>query len=251
MPAMCARHLTRLIPAVVLAAGLVPARDAVAQQTSMQMERAIGEALERERDLRQLEVSVLGTEAILRGPVPHLFAKNLAIEIALAADGIETVASEIDLPESEDPQEVVDEVVRAIQGYPHHTMWDHVEGRFNEGVVTLSGSVTPDRDKKGELYERIAKIRGVQDYNDDALEVQSTSREDERLRSAIARNLFRSEHFERFRSMTNPPFHIVVNRSIVTLVGYVQGQIEYREMERIVGATMGVLRVDNRLEALN
>ena len=50
--------------------------------------------------------------------------------------------------------------------------------------------------------------------------------------------------------MTNPPFHIVVDNGVVTLVGYVQGQIEWIEMQRIVAQTFGVLRVENQLETL-
>ena len=48
--------------------------------------------------------------------------------------------------------------------------------------------------------------------------------------------------------MRNPPFHIIVNNSIATLVGYVQGDIERLELQRIVAQTPGVLRVENRLQ---
>jgi osmotically-inducible protein OsmY len=109
--------------------------------------------------------------------------------------------------------------------------------------------VTPERDKAGELFERIAKVRGVQDVQMNVTPL-SPSRSDDRLRSAIARRLFSSDHFQRFASMTNPPFHIIVNNSVVTLVGYVQSQIEFIEMQRIVAQTQGVLRVDNQIQTL-
>jgi len=41
-----------------------------------------------------------------------------------------------------------------------------------------------------------------------------------------------------------------VRNSVVTLLGYVQGDIERLEMERIVGQTQGVLRTDNQLQTL-
>ena len=179
----------------------------------------------------------------------HLLAKNDAIRRALEIDGIETVASELQLPEEEEDTELAQEVGKAISRYPHFTIWDYVDGRINQGVVTLHGSVTPLRDKKRELYETIAKIRGVQDYVDE-IEVQSSSSGDERLRRNIGRNLAMNQHFERTMSMRNPPYHIIVNRSSVVLVGYVQTQIEYREMERIVRMTQGVLKVDNQLQTL-
>ena len=246
----------RLAWIVLLSSTLLPStapagETAGATQTASALESSVADALDRERDLRRLEVAVMGSEATLRGPVPHLFAKNQAIELALGVEGIQTVVSEIELPEREEDEDLAEVLGREIQRYPFYNIWDYLDAYVNQGVVTLRGSVTPERDKKTELYERIAKIEGVQDYNDDGLEVQSPSSADARLREAIARNLFRSDHFFRFRTMTNPPFHILVNRSVVTLLGYVQTQIEYNEMQRIVSSTQGVLRVDNQIQVLN
>ena len=50
--------------------------------------------------------------------------------------------------------------------------------------------------------------------------------------------------------MRNPPYHIVVHLSSVTMRGYVQSEIEYREMERIIRQTHGILNVDNQLQVL-
>ena len=71
---------------------------------------------------------------------------------------------------------------------------------------------------------------------------------DRNLRRSIFQAVSRSTHFERVSRARNPPFHIIVERSGVTLVGYVQGEIEYRELERIARQTQGVLRVDNQLQ---
>ena len=129
-------------------------------------------------------------------------------------------------------------------------MWDYLDGNINQGVVTLFGTGdTRTGTRSGELYEDIAKIRGVQDYVDN-IQILSPSTEDERLRRIIANQVFRSEHFQRFATMTTPPFHIIVDRSVVTLVGYVQSEIEFREMERIIAQTGRVIRVDNQLVVL-
>ena len=218
-----------------------------AEQAGPQLQRAVEESLRGEDDLERIEVSVAGGEVTLSGRVPHLFAKNQAIERALEVDGVQTVASELEMPVEEQDADLAQRVVEAVNDYPFYTIWDYIDGSINNGVVTLFGSVSPDRDKKGELYEEIAKIRGVQDYIDE-IEVQSPSLTDRRLRSAIASQLARSAHFERTVTMRTPPYHIIVDRSIVTLVGWVQGEIEYREMERIVRQTQGVLRVNNQLQ---
>jgi hypothetical protein len=73
---------------------------------------------------------------------------------------------------------------------------------------------------------------------------------DTNLRRSLSRSIFRSTHFERFQGTRNPPFHIIVERSSVTLVGWVQGEIERREMEQIARMTQGVLRVDNQLQTI-
>ena len=219
-----------------------------AEQSAPQIQQEVERSL-RGGDYRRIEVSVAGSEVTLSGTVPHLLAKNEAIERALDVTGVETVASELELPVEEQDSDVAAEVVKAISRYAHFTIWDYIDGRINQGVVTLRGSVTPDRDKKRELYETIAKIKGVQDYVDE-IDVQSTAGGDDRLRDVIGRSLASSQHFERTVRMRNPPYHIVVNRSSVTMHGYVQSEIEYREMERIIRQTHGILNVDNQLQVL-
>lgn len=236
---------TALVAGAIVCLAVVPTG---AEQQTQQIQQEVERAL-RGDDNDRITVSVAGSEVTLSGRVPHLLAKNEAIEKTLEIDGVETVASELELPVEEEDSDVAEDVVRAINRYSQYTIWDYIDGGVNNGVVTLYGSVTPVRDKKRELYEAIAKIRGVQDYIDQ-IEVQSSSLADQRLRDSIGRALTSSQHFERTVRMPNPPYHIVVNRSSVTMIGYVQTQIEYREMERIIRQTQGVLNVDNRLETL-
>lgn len=220
-----------------------------AAQSPEQLQQAVERELREDRALRRLEVSVSGDEVTLTGRVRHFWDKNEALRRTFDVRGVGTVASEIEVPVQEDQEELVEEVSRAIQRYPHYRIWDYLDGRIDNGVVTIVGRVTPERNKAGELFERIAKVRGVQDVRMNVTPL-SPSRSDDRLRSAIGNRLFSSEHFQRFASMTNPPFHIIVNNSIVTLVGYVQSQIEFIEMQRIVAQTQGVLRVDNQIQTL-
>lgn len=241
----------QFVCAVVLSSVLAGAgaAAAAAAQSPEQLRQAVERELRGDRALRRLDVSVSGDEVTLRGRVRHFWDKNEALRRAFEARGVGTVVSEIEVPVQEDQEALVEDVSRAIQRYPHYRVWDYIDGRIDDGVVTLFGQVTPERDKAGELFERIARVRGVQDVRMNITPL-SPSSSDDRLRAAIGRQLARSEHFERFASMTNPPFHIIVNNSVVTLVGYVQSRIEYLEMQRIVGQTQGVLRVDNQLQTV-
>ncbi len=243
------RQFVSVAAASSVVVGLVPAAATAAAQSPEQLGQAVERELREDRALRRLEVSVDGDEVTLTGRVRNFWEKNEALRRTFDVRGVGTVVSEIEVPVEEDLEQLVEDVSRAIQRYPHYRIWDYIDGRIDNGVVTIVGRVTPERDKAGELFERIAKVRGVQDVQMNVTPL-SPSSSDERLRYAIARRLFSSEHFQRFASMTNPPFHIIVNNSVVTLVGYVQGRIEFLEMQRIVAQTQGVLRVDNRLQTI-
>jgi osmotically-inducible protein OsmY len=214
------------------------------------IEAEVREVLSGERDLRDLMVTAAGTEVTLTGEVETFWSKSEAIRRTLDVDGVETLASEIGIPHAENDEVLATEVAKVIQRYPHHTVFDYLDGSVNKGVVTLGGKVTPDRNKSDELFERVAKVPGVQDVQND-IHTMTPSRGDDNLRLAIARQIFRSIHFERFSLQSNPPFHIIVERSVVTLVGYVQGEIELRAMEQIARQTHGVLRVDNQLKTIS
>ena len=234
--------------AIVLAVvgTVVPVR----AQSSEALQRAVEDALREDRALGRLEVSVVGTTVTLAGLVQTFWEKREALRRTFDVPGVGTVASEIEVPRGEDDQALAAEVVKAVQRYAYYTMWDQIDFRINEGVVTVTGRVTPERNKAGELFERIAKLRGVQDLQIN-LEPLSPSRGDRTIRAAIARRLFRNDHFERFRTMRNPPFHIIVHNGIVTLIGYVQSEIERLEMQRVVAQTNGVLRVENQLQTIS
>ena len=241
------RHATAAAHALLVVcafgASVIPA----AAQTTTRIEREVRESIRGERDLRRLDVTVAGSEVTLTGEVETFWSKSVAIRRALGVDGVETSVSEIEIPPAESDETLAAEVGKVMQRYPYYTVFDYLDGMINGGVVTLMGKVTPERDKAGELFERVAKIPGVQDVQNQ-IETLTPSSGDDNLRRVIARAIFRSTHFQRFRSQPNPPFHIVVENSVVTLIGYVQGEIERREMEQIVRHTSGILRVVNLLQ---
>lgn len=237
--AMCAVSILGVSPT-----GAAPAP----AQPSERLEREVRDELRRERGLRRLEVTTDGGEVTLTGRLDTFWLKSEAIRRALEVDGVETVVSEIALPEGSD-RSIIDDVSRAVLDYPYYTVFDYLDGRVENGVVTLIGRVTSERDKRADVFERVAKVRGVQDVQNLIVQI-SPSTADDRLRNDLAQQIFGSIHFQRFASYKNPPFRILVDRSVVTLVGYVQGEIERREMESIARQTFGVLRVHNQLQTM-
>ena len=195
-------------------------------------------------------MTVAGSEAILTGELETFWSKSEAIRRTLEVDGVETVVSEIEIPPAESDETLAAEVGKSMRRYAHYTVFDYLDGRIDGGVVTLIGKVTPERDKAGELFERVAKIPGVQDVQNQ-IETMTPSSGDNNLRRVLARAIFGNPHFQRFSTQPNPPFHIIVENSTVTLIGYVQSEIERREMEQIVRHTFGILRVVNQLQTVS
>ncbi|MXZ71545.1 MAG: BON domain-containing protein [Acidobacteria bacterium] len=212
------------------------------------VEREVTEAVRDDADVDDLVVTIAGTEATLAGRAENLWEKTRAIEAALDHDAIETVASELTVPEVEDDDEVAAGVARAIRNYVHMTVWDYIGGRVNAGVVTLVGSVSPERDKIGDLFERIAKIRGVQEI-DMQVARQSSTRRDNELRSVIAFRALRHPTLSHYTQLAAvPPFRILVDNGVVTLVGVVRSDVESRLIESIARQAFETREVVNLLQ---
>ena len=207
----------------------------------------VGAVLRAEADLRRIDYRVDGAEVTLSGEAPTLWVKTRAIDRVLEIEGVDTVASELVIPVGEDDDAIAGAVGAAIQGYRYYTIWDYVGGSVVDGVVTLSGSVTPDRDKPGELFARIARIPGVQDIVNE-LFVQSASRRDRDLRQLIAGRVRRHPVFAQYLLLTDSPFRILVHEGEVLLVGTVRSGVEKRVIEQIARQAFETEQVINRLQ---
>ena len=239
---------SRAALAVLLAlSAAAAASTAAAAQTSAAILAEVGAALRGERDLRGLDYRVDGTEVTLTGEVPTLWVKTRAIDRVLEIDGVDTVASELTIPAGEDDDAIARAVGEAIRRYRYNTIWDYVGGRVDDGVVTLTGSVTPDRDKPAELFERVARIPGVQDVVLDIFQ-QSSSRRDRDLRLIIAQRVRRHPLFSQYATLPDPPFRILVHEGGVLLVGAVRSQVESRVLEQIARQAFETEQVVNRLQ---
>ena len=223
------------------AAGVEQSRSGVAD--------AVAEMLRDGLDLEDITVTVAGAEATLAGSVPTLWDKTEAIDRTLAFPLVETVASELTVPEVEDDNEIAREVGRAIRNYRYITIWDYVGGGVENGVVTLNGAVTQDRDKPAELFERVARIRGVQEIRMQIAR-QSTSSRDDRLRMTIAARALRHPTLSHYTLTGDiiPPFRIIVDEAVVTLAGSVRSGAESRVLETIARQAFESQEVRNFLQ---
>jgi osmotically-inducible protein OsmY len=82
----------------------------------------------------------------------------------------------------------------------------------------------------------------------DEITVLPVSQFDDRLRYRIARAIYGNPNFWNYAIMADPPVHIVVEHSRVTLTGVVQSDVERMLARSIAGSQFGVMSVVNNLK---
>lgn len=229
-----------------------PLARADAQQTAAPGDSALQGDIQRSltaRDLglsSRLTVDVADGVVTLTGTVPTLWSKEEVIKRALKAGRLKSLVVELTIPKAENDQALAEAVVGRIRTYNRYTIYDDVRGAVQSGAVRLIGSVTGP-DKAEAIAERVAKVRGVQEL-DNKLEVLPASQSDDRLREAIANAIYSNEIFENYSIASDPPIHVIVSGGRVTLVGFIQSQLERIKANSIARGIFGVVSVDDRLD---
>ena len=140
--------------------------------------------------------------------------------------------------------QIFQDVSKQVLRYPQFTIFDSINAEVVEGVVTLSGKVTMPY-KRNDIERRVAEVAGVKQVNND-ITVLPVSMFDDELRFRIARSIYGNTAFWNYAAMANPPIHIVVEHSRVTLTGVVNSDVE-RALARSLATRFGVLSVTNNL----
>jgi len=196
---------------------------------------------------RRPVVTVKDGVVTVEGQVASLWLKEETINRILKVPGIESIMSELTIAKAESDQKLIEEVGNKIRGYDLFTVYDNFEGRVRNGVVYLAGAVTEPK-KLTDVVERVAKIKGVQGI-DNKVTVLPPSQEDDRLRVLVANAIYSQSEFERY-SMADPPIHVIVQNSRVTLVGAVRAELEKRKALEAARFVQGTLSVEDRIVVL-
>jgi hyperosmotically inducible protein len=136
------------------------------------------------------------------------------------------------------------DVGRAISTHTQLTIFDHVGGRVETGVVTLTGQVTAEY-KKNEIGRLVARIDGVRDVRNQ-IAVLPASPFDDELRYRAARAIYSNPAFWSYASLPRPPIHIIVEHGRVTLRGVVASDVE-RALARSLATGLGEVSVTSEL----
>jgi len=170
---------------------------------------------------------------VFRKIVPFVAGLALSASIAAAATG-----------ERKDLQ-VFNDVVKTVNRYTRFTIFDDVSASVRDGVVTLTGRVTMPY-KRDDIVNRVADVDGVREVRDN-IGVLPVSTFDDELRIRVARAIYGNPSFWDYAAMANPPIHIVVEHSRVTLTGVVRSDVD-RALARSLVTQFGVMSVTNDLK---
>jgi hyperosmotically inducible periplasmic protein len=142
--------------------------------------------------------------------------------------------------------QVFNDISKVVTRYVHFTVFDSVDASVKDGVVTLTGRVTMPF-KRDDIEKRVAKIDGVREVRDE-ISVLPVSQFDDQIRYRVARAIYTNPNFWNYAILADPPIHVVVEHSRVTLTGTVQSEVEKALARSIATSQFGVMSVTNNLK---
>ena len=138
------------------------------------------------------------------------------------------------------------EVLHELLTLPYYGVFDNLAFRIEPGgTLRLLGQVVRPT-LKTEAERRLKGIPGIEQVIND-IEVLPVSPGDDRIRLAIARNIYRTEALERYGFQVNPSIHIIVKNGRVTLEGVVDTEGDKTIAAMKAREVDGVFDVQNNL----
>jgi hyperosmotically inducible periplasmic protein len=168
--------------------------------------------------------------------------RKIAMTLTLAAMTANVALAST--PDRKDLQ-IFNDISAKVNSYTQFTIFDDVNAGVKDGVVTLTGKVTMPY-KREAIEKRVADVAGVSRV-ENKISVLPVSSFDDELRLRIARAIYGNSSFWNYASMANPPIHIIVEHSRVTLTGVVNSEVE-RALARSLATRFGVMSVTNNLK---
>ena len=226
-------------PGSALAQRHIPRTD---EQIKGQVEHKLSEM---DVNPRNVQVAVENGIVTLKGTLASAWARQHAIDEALEVDDVQSVVSELQVAAGESDSAVAEDIAEKVRRYVFYTIYDDVNIQVHDGVVTLTGRVTMPF-KANEMAALGSRVHGVKEVNNQ-IQALPVSGFDDQLRASVASRIYRDPLFWNYATQINPPIHLIVENSRLTLVGVVDSELQRRKAEIIARSTFGVLGVKNKL----
>jgi hyperosmotically inducible protein len=141
---------------------------------------------------------------------------------------------------------VESDVQRELLMLPNYSVFDYLAFKVEPGgTVRLLGQVTRPT-LKTDAERRLKGIEGVEQVIND-IEVLPVSPADDRIRLAVARNIYRSDALDRYGFQSQPSIKIIVKQGNVTLEGFVDSDTDKTIAGLKAREVSGVFDVKNNL----
>jgi len=185
--------------------------------------------------------------------IAKLAAALMLIGLALAASTLAARASgPADKRNSRDDQTsgrpggyLVRAVRHELLMLPYYSVFDNIEFRVDGYRVTLLGEVVRPT-LKSDAENVVKGIEGVERVVN-KIKVLPTSFNDDRIRHATYRAIYRHPVLNRYTLQPVPPIHIIVDNGNVTLVGVVANEMDKNVAYLQANSVPEVFSVTNRL----
>ncbi len=137
------------------------------------------------------------------------------------------------------------EVGHELRLLPYFTVFDNLAYKIDGDKVTLLGQVV-DPVLKADAKRAIEKIEGVSSV-DNEIEALPVSSNDDRIRRAVYRAIYRTPGLDLYSMRAVPTIHIIVKNGNLTLVGAVGNQMDKERAGIVANGVPGVFKVTNDL----
>jgi len=169
--------------------------------------------------------------------------QSVALAAALAMAGVPMFTSN-----GNTPLNLVDQVRHELVMIPYYGVFDDLNFRVDNGVVTLSGEVTQPV-VKDDAERSVKHLAGVTQVIDN-IRVLPLSPFDNRIRMAEYRSIYGFAGLYRYGMGTQPSIHIIVDNGHVTLVGVVDREADKDTANIRANTVSGVFSVTNDLRVV-
>jgi hyperosmotically inducible protein len=138
------------------------------------------------------------------------------------------------------------EVRHELLMLPRYGVFDHLAFKIEKGTVTLLGQVRTGI-LKSEAERVVKDVEGVENVVNQ-IELLPTSTNDDRIRLAVYRAIYRHDALEtRYAVQSIPPIHIIVKNGNVTLEGVVDSKLDKTIASTQAHSVSGIFKVTDNL----
>lgn len=173
-----------------------------------------------------------------------MFRRSLTAAIVILTMAVPAIAQRS--PEEFRKDRLQWEIFREILMLPYYGIFDNIGFEVGpKGTVTLVGQVVRPT-LKSDAERTVKRIEGVEQVIN-KIDVLPVSPNDDRIRLAVYRAIYRHEPLERYGLGANPPIHIIVKNGHVVLEGVVGSQMDKQLAEMQARGVSGTFSVKNNL----